>query len=88
MLSRQAMRDGLEIPLKPKEFALLKYLMENVGGVVTRAMIMERVWGYNFDPGTKIIDVYICLLREKIDAGHDEKLIQTVRGVGYAFRKI
>lgn len=88
MVNHTAERDGIEIPLKPKEFALLKYLMENAGGVVTRAMIMERVWGYNFDPGTKIIDVYICQLREKIDAGHDERLIQTVRGTGYAFRKI
>jgi two-component system OmpR family response regulator len=87
IVNRLAERNGCEIPLKPKEFALLKYLMENAGGVVTRAMIMERVWGYNFDPGTKIIDVYICQLREKIDAGQDTKLIQTVRGTGYAFRK-
>ncbi len=87
LLNRKAVRNGQEILLKPKEFALLKYLMENAGNVVTRAMIMEHVWGYNFDPGTKIIDVYICQLREKIDAGRDEKLIQTVRGTGYAFRR-
>jgi len=86
MLKRQAERNGKEITLKPKEFALLKYLMENAGNAVTRAMIMEHVWGYNFDPGTKIIDVYICQLREKIDSGYDDKLIQTVRGTGYAFR--
>lgn len=87
MVSRQAERDGQEITLKPKEFALLKFLMEHAGNVVTRAMIMERVWGYNFDPGTKIIDVYICQLRDKIDTGFDVKLIQTVRGTGYAFRR-
>ncbi len=87
LLNRQAVRCGREILLKPKEFALLKYLMENAGNVVTRSMIMEHVWGYNFDPGTKIIDVYICQLREKIDADQGEKLIQTVRGTGYAFRR-
>jgi two-component system, OmpR family, response regulator len=88
LLKRQAERDGQEIVLKPKEFSLLKYLMENAGNAVTRAMIMEHVWGYSFDPGTKIIDVYICQLREKIDAGHVDRLIQTVRGTGYAFRRV
>ncbi|MDR3640478.1 MAG: response regulator transcription factor [Humidesulfovibrio sp.] len=88
MLKREAERNGREISLKPKEFALLKYLMENAGNAVTRAMIMEHVWGYNFDPGTKVIDVYICQLREKVDMEGEDKLIQTVRGTGYAFRRV
>lgn len=87
LINRKAARGGREIVLKPREFALLKFLMENTGNVVTRSMIMEHVWGYNFDPGTKVIDVYICQLREKIDTEQDEKLIHTVRGTGYAFRR-
>jgi heavy metal response regulator len=75
------------VDLTPKEFALLRYFMENHGQVLTRTMISENVWGYNFDSMTNVIDVHINSLREKIDKGHDEKFIHTVRGVGYVFEQ-
>jgi len=76
-------RSGREIVLTMKEYALLAYLMRNVGTVVTRTMIAENIWELDFDTGTNIIDVYINYLRNKVDSGHEKKLIQTVRGRGY-----
>ena len=76
-------RGGKEIRLQPREFALLKYLMRNAGLVVSRTMIMENVWEYNFDPQTNVVDVRICRLRDKIDRFSDRKLIHSLRGVGY-----
>ncbi len=80
---RLVTRGGEKIDLTTKEFALLEYLMRNAGRVVSRAMISEHVWDYDFDTETNVIDVYINYLRRKIDSGRDKKLIHTVRGSGY-----
>ncbi len=79
-------RGGEKIDLTSKEFALLEYLMRNAGRVLSRAMISEHVWNYDFDTGTNVIDVYINYLRRKIDSGRDKKLIHTVRGSGYVLK--
>jgi DNA-binding response OmpR family regulator len=83
LVAHKASRAGRYIPLTPKEFALLEYLVRNTGTVVSRTMIAEHVWDINFDPFTNIIDVYVSYLRKKIDYGHDHPLIRTVRGRGY-----
>jgi len=79
-------RGGERIDLTSKEFALLEYLMRNAGRVVTRAMISEHVWSYDFDTETNVIDVYVNYLRRKIDSGGEKKLIHTVRGSGYVLK--
>jgi heavy metal response regulator len=79
-------RGECEITLSVKEYALLEYLMRNTGSVVTRTMIAEHVWDINFDTFTNVIDVYISYLRNKIDRGHETKLIHTVRGRGYVLK--
>jgi two-component system, OmpR family, response regulator len=76
-------RSGRSIPLQPREFRLLEFLMRHAGQVVTRTMLLENVWEYHFDPQTNVIDVHISKLRQKIDAGFDRPLLHTVRGVGY-----
>jgi two-component system OmpR family response regulator len=82
--SRRATRAGREIePLRPREFALLEYLMRNAGRVVSKTMILSHVWDYSFDPRTNVVDVLVHRLREKIDKGFDRKMIKTVRGIGY-----
>jgi two-component system OmpR family response regulator len=82
--SRRATRAGREIePLRPREFALLEYLMRNAGRVVSKTMILSHVWDYSFDPRTNVVDVLVHRLREKIDKGFDRKMIRTVRGIGY-----
>ncbi len=86
LLSRRVTRDGKPIDLRPREFALLEYLMRNAGKVVSKTMILSHVWEYNFDPQTNIVDVLVSRLREKIDRPFDKKLLQTVRGVGYVLR--
>ncbi|MGC9325830.1 MAG: response regulator [Desulfomonilia bacterium] len=85
--TRKVSRAGKEIDLKPLEFSLLEYLMRNVGQVVSKTMIMEHVWDYNFDPGTNVVESKICYLREKIDKGFNIKLIHTIRGVGYVLKE-
>lgn len=82
-LTRQVRRADRAIELTPKEYALLRYLMENAGAVLSRSQILSNNWGYNFDPGTKVVDVYVRYLRKKVDDGEAVKLIRTVRGVGY-----
>jgi two-component system copper resistance phosphate regulon response regulator CusR len=79
-------RGGGKIDLTSKEFALLEYFMRNAGRVLTRAMISEHVWDYDFDTETNIIDVYVNYLRRKIDSGGEKKLIHTVRGSGYVLK--
>jgi heavy metal response regulator len=79
-------RGGVKIDLTPREFALLDYFMRHPGRVLTRTMIAERVWDYYFDTSTNVIDVYVNYLRKKIDADHEPKLLQTVRGVGYVLK--
>jgi DNA-binding response OmpR family regulator len=76
-------RGGREIALTAKEFALLAFLMEHAGTVVSRERLLSNVWGYSFEPGTKVVDVYIRYLRKKIDEGAERPLIHTVRGFGY-----
>jgi two-component system, OmpR family, response regulator len=83
LLSRRVTRAGRVLDLRPREFALLEYLMRNAGRVVSKTMILSRVWEYNFDPQTNIVDVLVSRLREKIDRPFEKKLLQTVRGVGY-----
>ena len=86
LLTREVTRGGRNIELQRLEFSLLEYLMRNAGRVVSKTMIMEHVWDYNFDPQTNVVESRICRLRDKIDRDFDRKLIQTVRGVGYALR--
>ena len=85
--TRSVTRGGQPITLTNREFALLEYLMRNAGRVLTRTAITEHVWDYDFDSGTNVIDVYVNYLRKKIDAGHEPKLLHTVRGVGYVLRE-
>jgi DNA-binding response OmpR family regulator len=86
LLSRRVTRAGQEIELRPREFTLLEYLMRNAGRVVSKTMILSHVWEYQFDPQTNVVDVVVSRLRDKIDRPFDRKLLQTVRGVGYALR--
>jgi DNA-binding response OmpR family regulator len=87
LLTRKVMRGKEKIELQPLEFSLLEYLMRNVGNVVTKTMIMEHVWDYNFDPHTNVVEVRICRLRDKIDNNFESKLIHTVRSVGYVLKE-
>lgn len=86
LLSRTAHRAGKRIDLQPKEFALLEYLVRNAGRVLSKTMIMERVWNYDFDPGTNVVEARISKLREKVDKDHNTSLIHTVRGLGYVLK--
>lgn len=86
VLSRSVERSGKRITLQPKEFSLLEYLMRNSGRIVSKTMIMERVWDYNFDPQTNVVEARVCRLRDKIDKGFDTPLIHTVRGLGYVLK--
>lgn len=83
LLTQQVSRGGQMISLQPREYRLLEYLMRHPGQVVTRAMLLEQVWGYHFDPQTNVIDVHISRLRQKIDRDFDVPLLATVRGTGY-----
>lgn len=85
-LSRRVRRGNRELDLKPREFALLEYLMRNEGRVLTRTMIFESVWDFRFDPKTNVIDVHVSRLRKHVDDGEARPLIHTVRGVGYVLR--
>jgi two-component system OmpR family response regulator len=86
LLTRKTERGGKTLELRPREFALLEYLMRNAGRVLSKTMILSQVWGYNFNPGTNVVDVLVSRLREKIDRDFEPKLLQTVRGVGYVLR--
>jgi heavy metal response regulator len=86
LLSRRVFRGDKEIDLTPKEFSLLEYLLRNKGKVLSRTQIIENVWGYNFDPGSNVVDVHIKFLREKIDSESGKKLIHTIRGAGYILK--
>jgi two-component system OmpR family response regulator len=86
LLSRRVTRADRPIDLRPREFALLEYLMRNAGKVVSKTMILSHVWEYNFDPQTNVVDVLVSRLRERIDRPFDKKLLHTVRGVGYVLR--
>lgn len=86
LLTREVDREGRAIELQPLEFALLEYLMRNPRRVVSKTMIMEHVWDYNFDPGTNVVEARISRLREKVDRHFARPLIHTMRGVGYVLR--
>ena len=86
LLARTARRQGRPLDLLPREFQILEYLMRNVGQVVTRTMLLERVWEFNFDPQTSLVETHMSRLRAKIDKDFDHPLIHTVRGAGYSFR--
>lgn len=85
--SREVYRAEKKIDLQPLEFSLLEYMMRNAGRVVSKTMIMERVWDYNFNPQSNVVEARIFYLRDKIDKHFDMKLIHTVRGVGYVIRE-
>ncbi|HUK42452.1 MAG TPA: response regulator transcription factor [Candidatus Acidoferrales bacterium] len=86
LLTREVARSGKKIELQPREFALLEYLMRNSGRVLSKTMIMEHVWGYNFDPQTNVVDVLVSRLRARVDRDFEVKLIHTYRGIGYAIK--
>ena len=85
-LAHRVMRGDSEIPLQPREFRLLEYLMKHAGQVVTRTMLLENVWDYHFDPQTNVIDVHVSRLRSKVDKGFEHPMIHTIRGAGYMVR--
>jgi len=85
-LSHTVKRAGREIPLQPREFRLLEYLMRHAGQVVTRTMLLENVWDYHFDPQTNVIDVHVSRLRSKIEKGFGPPVLHTVRGAGYMLK--
>ena len=84
--TREVKRSGEPIELTPKEYTVLEYLMRHAGRVMSRTLITEYAWDYHFDPGTNIVDVVINRLRKKVDSGHPQKLVHTVRGVGYVVK--
>jgi two-component system OmpR family response regulator len=86
LLTRKVQRGTQPIELRPREFALLEYLMRNPGRVVSKTSILSHVWGYNFDPNTNVVDVLVSRLRDRIDKPFAAKLLHTVRGVGYVLR--
>ena len=86
LLARQCRRDGRAIALRPREFALLEYLMRHAGRVVSKTMIMAHVYDYRFDPRTNVVDVLVHRLREKVDRDFEPKMIHTVRGMGYVLK--
>lgn len=86
LVTRRVERAGRAIELRPREFALLEYLMRNAGRVVSKTMILAHVWDYHFDPGTNVVDVLVFRLREKLDRHFDAKMLHTVRGVGYVLK--
>jgi len=86
LLKREVHRGEKFIDLRPREYALLEYLVRNTGTVVSKTMILEHIWDYHFDPQTNVVDVLIHRLRSKIDEGHQQKLIHTIRGSGYVLK--
>jgi two-component system OmpR family response regulator len=88
LLTHEVVRGGKKIDLQPREFGLLEYLMRNTGKVVSKTMIMEHVWDYNFDPQTNVVEARICRLRDKVDRDFETGLIHTIRGVGYVLKEI
>jgi two-component system OmpR family response regulator len=87
LLTHEVTRNNERIDLQPREYVLLVYLLRNKGKIVSKTMIMEHVWDYNFDPHTNVVEARVCRLRDKIDRAFDKKLIHTIRGVGYAIKE-
>ena len=86
LLRREVHRSGKRIDLQPREFALLEYLMRNAERVVSKTMILEHIWSYQFDPQTNVVDVLVSRLRSKVDKDFPEKIIHTIRGIGYVLK--
>ena len=86
LLKHEVHRDGAKIELPAKEYALLEYMLRNPEVVLSKTSILERVYDYAFDPQTNVIDVLVCRLRNKIDKDYEQKMIHTVRGMGYVLR--
>lgn len=87
LFSRRVERAGTVIELQPKEFSLLEYFMRNKGMVLSKTMILNHIWDYNFDPQTNVVDVLVHRLRGKIDKGFKKEIIHTIRGVGYVLKE-
>lgn len=87
LLSRKVTRGSKVIDLKPREYKILEFMLEHKGQVVTRTMMLENIWEYNFDPMTNVVDVHVSRLRKKLDDGFSEPLIETVKGSGYIIRE-
>jgi heavy metal response regulator len=87
LLTREGTRSGSTIDLQPREFSLLEYLMRNAGRVISKTMIMEHVWDYNFDPQTNVVEARVSKLRDKVDRNFEKKLIHTIRGAGYVLKE-
>lgn len=86
LLKRKVKRAGKTIELQPREFSLLEYLIRNTDRPVSKTMILEHIWDFHFDPQTNVVDVLVCRLRNKIDKHFSEKMVQTIRGVGYVLK--
>ncbi|HEX8298423.1 MAG TPA: response regulator transcription factor [Rubricoccaceae bacterium] len=86
LLTREATRAGVPIELQPREFGLLEYLVRNAGRVVSKTEILNHLWDFDFDPQTNVVEVLVHRLRQKVDAGFEPALVQTVRGMGYVLR--
>jgi two-component system, OmpR family, response regulator len=86
LLTHEVKRGNEKIELQPREYVLLVYLLRNKEKIVSKTMIMENVWDYNFDPQTNVVEARVCRLRDKIDRAFEKKLIHTIRGVGYAIK--
>ncbi|HEB70572.1 MAG TPA: response regulator transcription factor, partial [Desulfobulbus sp.] len=87
LLQRSVERDGQPIPLSAREFSLFEHLLRNKGRIVSKTSILEKIYDFSFDPQTNVVDVLVCRLRNKIDKGHEHKLIHTVRGMGYVLKE-
>lgn len=86
LITREVTRAGRKLDLQAREFSLLEYLMRNAGRVVSKALLLEHVWDYSFDPQTNVVDVVVCRLRNKVDRDFPTKMIHTLRGVGYVLK--
>lgn len=87
IVKHEATRSEKLVTLQPKEFALLHLMMKNPDKIISKTIILESVWDYDFDPKTNVVDVLVCRLRNKIDKGYDTKYVHTLRGIGYVFKK-
>jgi DNA-binding response OmpR family regulator len=87
LLKREVERNADKLDLQPREFALLEYFMRHPGEVVSKTVLLEHIWGYNFEPQTNVVDVLVCRLRKKLGAGPGEQIIHTIRGVGYVLKE-
>jgi len=86
LLTRKVVRSGKSIALHTREFVLLEYFMRNAGRIISKTMIIDHLWGYNFEPQTNVVDVLVCRLRNKVDRDFEEAMIHTIRGAGYVLK--